>query len=305
MPAPDQISIDEALRGLKTRKYASVRAAARYHHVDHATLQRRFHGGLSSQQQHKGQTLLSEEQEKLLKEWILEAEALGHPVTNPFVRELAKQISTRSGGPTTIGQNWVSRFIKRHPEIQSKVGRKIDTLRIENTSPKALTEWFALFKRVQNTYDVKPQHIWNMDETGIALGVCQNQWVIGKASTKKSYIKSPENREWVSILKTISADGVSIRPVVIFKGQSLQTSWFLAENCPNWFYTHSIKGWTSNDIGLRWLVNVFLPETQTANETQILLIDGHGSHATPEFMAKCIQNDVKVIYLIPHASHIL
>jgi hypothetical protein len=50
---------------------------------------------------------------------------------------------------------------------------------------------------------------------------------------------------------------------------------------------------------------VFLPETQVAGETRILLVDGHGSHAQPNFMVKCIENNVKVIYLIPHASHVL
>jgi hypothetical protein len=144
-----------------------------------------------------------------------------------------------------------------------------------------------------------------MDETGIALGVCKNQYVIGKASTSTTYVKSPETREWVSILETISTLGTTIRPVVIFKGKKLQTSWFLAENCPDWLYANSENAWTSYDIGYRWLCDVFLPETQVADETRILLVDGHGSHAQPNFMVKCIENNVKVIYLIPHASHVL
>jgi hypothetical protein len=60
-----------------------------------------------------------------------------------------------------------------------------------------------------------------MDETGIALGVCHNQYVISKASTNSSYVKSPKNREWVSIIETISATGNLIRPVVLFKGLAL------------------------------------------------------------------------------------
>lgn len=67
----------------------------------------------------------------------------------------------------------------------------------------------------------------------------------------------------------------------------------------------STNGWTSNDIGLRWLNDVFLPETAAGDETRILLIDGHGSHATPQFMTKCAENNVKPIYLLPHSSHVL
>jgi hypothetical protein len=50
---------------------------------------------------------------------------------------------------------------------------------------------------------------------------------------------------------------------------------------------------------------VFIPETACGDETRILLIDGHGSHATDEFMLKCIKNNIKLVYLIPHSSHVL
>ena len=49
-----------------------------------------------------------------------------------------------------------------------------------------------------------------MDETGVALGVCTNSQVVASSSKKKAYIKSPENREWVSIIETISAVGVKL-----------------------------------------------------------------------------------------------
>ena len=63
-----------------------------------------------------------------------------------------------------------------------------------------------------------------MDETGIALGVCANTRVLARASNKKADVKSPENREWVSIIECVSATGRTLRCAVIFKGQSLQTT---------------------------------------------------------------------------------
>jgi len=218
MAVPNETSLQEAINDVKTRKFASVRAAARFHHVDPVTLQRRLRGGLSYKQQHKQQLLLSEHQEKLLKSWIVESEAAGHPATHGYVRELVSLISRQSGGSSTIGTNWVPRFIKRHPDIKSKVGKKIEAERIQNTTPEALADWYNLFDRIRRTHNVKLSNIWNMDETGIALGVCANQWVIGKSSTKSSYVQSPENREWVSIIETISATGAYTKPVVLFKG---------------------------------------------------------------------------------------
>ncbi|KAI1004859.1 hypothetical protein K3495_g3356 [Podosphaera aphanis] len=38
---------------------------------------------------------------------------------------------------------------------------------------------------------------------------------------------------------------------------------------------------------------------------RLLLLDGHKSHATHEFMWKCYTNKIVIFYLIPHSSHIL
>jgi hypothetical protein len=146
---------------------------------------------------------------------------------------MASFISRISGGSGTVGVNWVSRFLSRHPTIHTKVGAKIECLRIQNTSPAALEECFHLFQRVQLQNQVKEANIWNMDETGIALGVCSNQTVISSSSTKSFYIKRPENREWVSIIELISAGRRRIRSLVIFKGKAIQTTWFSEKDVPD------------------------------------------------------------------------
>ncbi|PWW78444.1 CENP-B protein, partial [Tuber magnatum] len=71
----------------------------------------------------------------------------------------------------------------------------------------------------------------------------------------------PENREWVSVIESVSTIGYYIHPLVLFKIKEIQTSWFTANNIPDWLITTTSKGWTSNDIGIRWLKEVFLPET--------------------------------------------
>ena len=57
-----------------------------------------------------------------------------------------------------------------------------------------------------------------MDETGVVLGVYINTRVLASSSKKKAYVKTPENREWVLIIKCISTIGRKLRCTVIFKG---------------------------------------------------------------------------------------
>jgi len=240
-----------------------------------------------------------------LKQWILDLEAQGHAPTFTAIRELAAIVSTNSGGPKKVGHNWISRFLQRHPEIHSKVGKKIQAQRLDITTPEAIEAWFTQFNAVRERYKVEWKNIYNMDETGIALGVCNNQTVIGTTSTTSSYKKTPENREWVSIIETISATGIRLQALVIFKGQSLQTTWFTNDTTPDYRYTVSMNGWTNNEIGLAWLNQVFLPQTAVDDQYRLLLIDGHKTHATFEFMWKCHENKVVVFYLLPHSSHVL
>jgi len=60
-----------------------------------------------------------------------------------------------------------------------------------------------------------------MDETGIALGVYSNQQVVGKTTTTSLNKATPENREWVSIIETISVIDRRLQCLIIFKGKTL------------------------------------------------------------------------------------
>ena len=74
----------------------------------------------------------------------------------------------------------------------------------------------------------------------------------------------------------------------------------------DWLYTTSENGWTSNNIGLSWLKELFLVESAVDDplQTRILLLDGHGSHIPTDFMYECEINNVKLFYLPAHLSHV-
>jgi hypothetical protein len=71
-------------------------------------------------------------------QWIHNCEQCGHPVTNPQLREFVTLLVRQNGSTTKAGVNWVTRFLKRRPDIRSKIGRKINHLRVNNTNPDEL-----------------------------------------------------------------------------------------------------------------------------------------------------------------------
>ena len=52
---------------------------------------------------------------------------------------------------------------------------------------------------------------------------------------------------------------------------------------------------------------MFLPQTEPddPSEARLLLVDGHGSHTSDQFMATCYMNNIQLLFLPAHTSHIL
>jgi hypothetical protein len=107
-----------------------------------------------------------------------------------------------------------------------KIRRKIDYQRVENTQPEVLKPWYEQFQALIHLYKVNNANIWNMDKLRLDLGHYMNQQVVGGSKSKRSYVKSPKTREWVTIIEVISALSRFLHLTVIFKRKSVQISWF-------------------------------------------------------------------------------
>ena len=300
-----------AIQSYQNREYTSVRACAKAYGLNESSLRTRLKNGENKSTSHAYQQLLTPAQEQMLVQWILDLDSQGHAPSHAKVREMAQIIrsvsnstSNLTGSPPSIGHNWVHRFKLRNPKVATLLGKTLDSARVNGTSSEALREWFALFEKTVAKYHIQPCDIYNMDETGIALGACCNQWVLGQSNKKQTYLKSPENREWVTIVETIGAQGQLLQPLVIFKGQGLQSTWFPKEQHPDWKFAHSPNGWTSSEIAISWLREIFLPQRAQTTTPTLLVMDGHKTHCTLEFMWECFQNNVKVLYLPAHSSHV-
>jgi hypothetical protein len=76
---------------------------------------------------------------------------------------------------------------------------------------------------------------------------------------------------------------------------------------PKWEVTFLENGWTSNAIAVEWLEKVFLPQTQPehSDDARLLIVDGHGSHTSDEFMTTCYLNNIYLLFLPAYTSHVL
>jgi hypothetical protein len=175
---------------------------------------------------------------------------------------------------TTLGQRWVYRFITRHPEIKSRYSRKYDYQRAKCEDPEVIQAWFRLVQNTVAKYGILAEDIYNFDETGFQMGVISTAKVITAAEKDRTVSIQPGNREWVTVIESINSTGWALPPMIILKGVMHQKSWY--EAIPdNWRIGVSENGWTTDELGLTWLREVFNKHTQdrTVGTYRLLILD--------------------------------
>jgi hypothetical protein len=68
----------------------------------------------------------------------------------------------------------------------------------------------------------------------------------------------------------------------------------------------SDNGWTTDGLGLEWIKHFNRhTESRITGVYRLLILDGHGSHATPEFDQFCTENKIITLCMLAHTSHLL
>jgi hypothetical protein len=98
-------TINEAVDYTLSNPTAQIKPTARAFDVAPRTLSRRLNGGLTRQESHSGQQILSPSQEKMLVSWILEQERLRHASMHQQIHEFAAKIHGCSSEDLYIGKH--------------------------------------------------------------------------------------------------------------------------------------------------------------------------------------------------------
>ena len=310
--------IQQALKEYRLGHFSSYRAASRAFNVPHNTLADRAKGKQPRNQAHEDQQILHSEEEIELVQWITRLTNCGYPPKPYTVKEMAEAIRTRRAiginddsvtyiQYESIGEQWVTRFLRRHPQLASIMPEQIDAARVKESSYEVLRKWFTEVKSIIDEYHIQPHDTYNMDETGYSIGYIKATRVIIDKTRNLRYSAVPGRQEWVSVIECICMNGTALPPMIIFKGKTLSGKWLPEGGLPQgWTTSVNGQGWTSNEHMKKWLAFNFEPYTrEKANgRARLLIFDGHGSHTTTDVLRHCIINNIQLALLPPHTSHI-
>jgi len=315
--------VEQAIAALSRGEFANVNQAARHFKLHYTTLKRRLEGGKSIAESREASQLLTIPEEHAVVRWIRRLAASGYHVTHRLIQEIAEEIRQRRligiNEPNVqyveyepIGDRWTQRFLERHAHLKTAIAHSIELARVTEASPEVIERWFNVLFRTIDELGILLKNIYNCDETGFALGKGKAMQVVIDTEVGQKYEAEPGRQEWITVMECICADGSSITPMIIFKGENISKSWIPVEqlkaiHAEGWHVSCNKKGWTSNGHGIEWLKKSFEPATREKANSQfrLLICDGHDSHISADFIRHCIANRIVLLLLPPHCSHLM
>lgn len=224
-----QLAITEILRlGFKSggRTVLSFNEAAKIYKVSKTTLIARFHGRETRVDAHKHERTLTPGEETVLVEWIKEKGCRNIPVQLASVAEHASTISNKD-----VSEAWVRKFRARHPELKSGWSTGMEQCRAGALNRPNVEHFFSVLESLIDQYQIKPENLYNMDEKGVQLGVGKRTKVLVDREQKDIGKLEDGNRELITIIECLCADGSALPPSVVYQGIRRDLEWGRVNPC--------------------------------------------------------------------------
>ena len=306
-PLPKESRMVLALEALKKHPELSVRKAATLYEVPESSLRDRRARKQPRREIPANLRKLTNLEEKVLLERVLDLDTRGFQPRLSDIREMADRLRTTRDA-SRVGPRWANGFVKRHPELTMRFRRRIDYQRTQCEDPDVVNAWFRLVRNVIDKYAIQEGDIYNFDETGFQMGILSGAKVVTSSERRgRPRMKQPGNREWVTVIQAVCADGWVVLPYFVVKGKNHLLPWYQDSRFqPEWRVHTSENGWTTNEIGLDWLKH-FDQSTKrrTKGVHRLLILDGHESHHSIDFEDFCKANNIIPLCMPPHSSHFL
>jgi hypothetical protein len=203
--------ISLAIASFQSNSRQSIRSLAAAYNVPRTTLQTRLRGTRPKHETESVHLKLSSVEEQSLVQWILDLDRRGFPPQIIDVRRMGDVLLAGRGQdppPQPLSQKWVSRFIQRQSELQTKWNRKFHSQRARCEDPVRIRAWFKLVEDTRVAYGIVDQDMFNFDETGFMMGIAATLKVVISSDTiGQATVVQPGNREWVTTIECINAAG--------------------------------------------------------------------------------------------------
>lgn len=252
-----------------------------------------------------GQTMLTAVEEELLVQWIVREYNMNLPVTKWELKARARELYRERTGCEWEGllRNWYFAFMRRHTEMSLRLPENMSKVRLVAESRDAnIAQFFALLLPWKQ---LPCAQIYAADETGLSGDGSRTEKVIVPVGSRRVYRKSVGYYEHTSILHIANAAGDSLPSVWIFKGTKLDIDLAqqMEQHSPLSAYGAQENGYFTAGHTLpvlRHIVQYAVPQRPL-----LLIMDGASGHIDGASLDYATSNDIHVLLLPSHCTHLL
>jgi hypothetical protein len=212
----------------------------------------------------------------------------------PSIRALIQNFAS-DVAKSPVSESWVTRFIGRHSiDLISKWTADTDNNCHQADSRNKYSLYFDLLGDKITHYNIDPRHTYNIDEKGFLVGITgRSNRVFSRKMWERKEVSAAiqdGSREWITVPACVCADGSHSPPSLIYQSaaSTIQSGWVedIEAKEHSVHVISSPSGWINKDIGLAWLEQVFNRHTKVKarQSYRLLILDGHGSRVTMDFI---------------------
>lgn len=292
----------------------STNKASQLYHVPRTTLRNKCSGKSPELSiGHSGTiSVLGEEMELMLVQWVLSCSRMGFPVGRESLLSSVKKLVDEACIKTPFahnrpGKKWFYGFLNRHKIISQKHSEYVNRARGSVTEAK-IKSWFKeVYELLGENARVleDPNRVFNMDETCFNLAP-KGELIIGERGKNVYDEHTNSDKENVTTLFGTNALGKWAPCLSIFKYERIPAA--LAKSAPpGWGIGKSETGWMTAETFYEYITNIFLPFLNDVNIERpvIVFLDGHKSHLSLHLSKFCREHGLILISLYPNSTHIL
>lgn len=180
--------------------------------------------------------VLSDPDEKELVRRIHRLADVGMPLTPKCLRRSVYSYVSMKGlkhpfslNESLAGKKWLRLFLQRHPDVAKRKAQNLNPARAQKLNRFIVNDHFKRLHDAMIETGVldQPHRIFNIDEKGSRLTLHHPQQVLAKTGARNVHIVGPEHGENVTIVACANAIGQAIPPMIIFRGQRINSDWEL------------------------------------------------------------------------------
>jgi hypothetical protein len=232
-----------AIQAIKQNPKLSFRQAASIYNIPLSSLYYRLNGRTAFRDYTPKLRAITELEEQTIIDYVLDLDSRGFSPAIAYIEDMANNLRKTRDAPR-VGTRWAYRFINRREKLKIRWNRPYDYQRALCEDPEIIRGWFRLVAATIAKYGIRDENIYNFDETGFIMGKITASMVVTSAERRERAKKLQQgNREWVSVIQAICANGWAIPPVMVFAGKYHLSNWYQDSTIPReWAIATSSNG---------------------------------------------------------------